>query len=60
MIAKGLVGDSLAKIFLHPSLETILYLIAGIVFWVAIAVASQYLVKFMQQRKEQNAQTCNL
>ncbi|MVF12018.1 phospholipase [Ketobacter sp. MCCC 1A13808] len=60
MIAKGLVGDSLAKIFLHPSLETILYLIAGIVFWVAIAVASQYLVKFIQQRKEQNAQTCNL
>lgn len=52
MIAKGLVGDSLAKIFLDPSAETIIYLLCGIVVWVGVVAASQYLAKQWQNRKE--------
>src|SRR5690606_30151746 len=44
MIAKGLVGDSLAQIFINPTPLSVSYLVGGILLWVSIAVISQKLV----------------
>jgi uncharacterized membrane protein YdjX (TVP38/TMEM64 family) len=35
-IARGIVGDSLTKLILHPTQETYLYLAFGIVLWVSL------------------------
>jgi phospholipase D1/2 len=51
MIAKGLVGDSLAQIFTNPSPQTIAYLIGGIVLWIVMIIATQKFAKYYQQRK---------
>ncbi len=52
MIAKGLVGDSLTKIFQNPSPETISYLVGGIVLWGIMIWASQKFAYWYQERKE--------
>ncbi|MCW8196388.1 phospholipase [Proteobacteria bacterium 005FR1] len=51
MIAKGLVGDSLAQIFVDPSPLSVAYLIGGILAWVGIAILSQKLVNRYQRQK---------
>lgn len=54
MIAKGLVGDSLAQIFTNPSPETISYLIGGIILWGLMIWGSQKFAYWYQERKEKN------
>ncbi|MEX1033410.1 MAG: VTT domain-containing protein [Cellvibrionaceae bacterium] len=51
MVAKGLVGDSLAQIFINPTPLSVSYLIGGIVLWVSIIVASQKLVNRYQRQR---------
>lgn len=51
MIAKGLVGDSLGKIFTNPSPETIGYLVAGIAFWALMIYVCQKLARMYQLKK---------
>ena len=54
MIAKGLVGDSLAQIFTNPSPETISYLVVGIILWGLMIWGSQKFAYWYQERKEKN------
>ena len=53
MIAKGLVGDSLSKIFTNPSPETIGYLALGIGFWALMIFVCQKLARMYQLKKAQ-------
>ncbi|APE06929.1 phospholipase [Alteromonas sp. RW2A1] len=52
MIAKGLVGDSIAQIWQNPSVETISYLVAGIALWGLMIWGSQKFARYYQQRKQ--------
>lgn len=51
MIAKGLVGDSIAQILIEPTPLSISYLVGGIALWVGVAVVSQKLANRYQRRK---------
>lgn len=51
MIAKGLVGDSIAQIWQNPSVETISYLAAGIVLWALMIWGSQKFARFYQDKQ---------
>lgn len=51
MIAKGLVGDSIAQIWQNPSVETISYLAGGIVLWGLMIWGSQKFARYYQSRK---------
>lgn len=44
-LARGLVGDSLTKVILHPQPETWAYLALGIAFWVALIWATHAVLK---------------
>ena len=50
MIAKGLVGDSIAQIWQNPSPKTIGYLIAGIIVWGLMIWGSQKFSRWYQSR----------
>ncbi|WP_394223766.1 VTT domain-containing protein [Alteromonas gracilis] len=52
MIAKGLVGDSIAQIWKNPSPETISYLVGGIILWGVMIWGSQKFARYYQARKE--------
>ena len=52
MIAKGLVGDSIAQIWKNPSVETISYLAIGILVWALMIWGSQKFARYYQMRKE--------
>jgi hypothetical protein len=52
MIAKGLVGDSIAQIWKNPSVETISYLAIGILIWALMIWGSQKFARYYQMRKE--------
>ena len=56
MIAKGLVGDSIAQIWQNPSVETISYLVGGIVLWGLMIWGSQKFARYYQARKESGNQ----
>ena len=59
MIAKGLVGDSIAQIFKNPSPQTISYLVGGIVLWGLMIYGSQKFAKYYQERKQKaKAEEC--
>lgn len=51
MVAKGLVGDSLARILIDPTPLNISYLVGGILLWIVVGVSSQKLVNRYQQRR---------
>ncbi|WP_412723077.1 VTT domain-containing protein [Alteromonas sp. D210916BOD_24] len=53
MIAKGLVGDSIAQIWQNPSAETISYLIGGIILWGLMIWGSQKFARYYQERKQE-------
>lgn len=56
MIAKGLVGDSITQIFRNPSVETISYLLIGIVLWGLMIWGSQKFARYYQtSRQKQNS-----
>lgn len=55
MIAKGLVGDSIAQIWQNPSPETIGYLAAGIVLWGLMIFGSQKFARWYQEQKSQRS-----
>ncbi|BCO20391.1 phospholipase [Alteromonas sp. KC3] len=55
MIAKGLVGDSIAQIWQNPSVETISYLAGGIVLWGLMIWGSQKFARYYQSRKAPSA-----
>lgn len=55
LIAKGLVGDSLARLFLNPSPDTMAYLTLGIIFWIIMVIGAQKLVKKWEPRKVEEA-----
>jgi uncharacterized membrane protein YdjX (TVP38/TMEM64 family) len=57
MIAKGLVGDSIAQIWQSPSIETISYLVGGIILWGLMIWGSQKFARYYQARKEANTDT---
>jgi uncharacterized membrane protein YdjX (TVP38/TMEM64 family) len=57
MIAKGLVGDSIAQIWQNPSIETISYLVGGIIMWGLMIWGSQKFARYYQARKEANTDT---
>ncbi|MFS1703228.1 VTT domain-containing protein [Alteromonas sp. AMM-1] len=59
MIAKGLVGDSIMQIFKQPSVETIAYLVIGLLVWIAMIVGTQKLAKRYQQKKQSNTAASN-
>ena len=59
MIAKGLVGDSIAQIWQNPSPETISYLVGGIVLWGLMIWGSQKFARFYQARKEAKSDSEN-
>ncbi len=44
-IARGIVGDSLTKILLHPQPETYAYLGLGIVLWIVMVAAMHWTLK---------------
>lgn len=44
-IARGIVGDSLTKLLLHPTQESYLYLAFGIVLWVSLVAGMHVLLK---------------
>lgn len=52
-IAKGLVGDSLTQVLLNPSRQATVYLMAGLLLWIALVVISYVLAK--RWSKGQNA-----
>lgn len=52
MIAKGLVGDSIAQIWQNPSVATISYLAIGIVLWALLIWGSQKFARYYQARKQ--------
>ena len=56
MIAKGLVGDSIAQIWQNPSVETISYLVGGIILWGLMIWGSQKFARYYQARKESSDQ----
>lgn len=51
MVAKGLVGDSLAQILIEPTPLSVTYLIGGIALWITVAVVSQKLVNRYQRQR---------
>lgn len=51
MIAKGLVGDSLAQVFINPTPMSVAYLVGGITAWVGVVVISQKLVNRYQRQR---------
>ncbi|KHD87366.1 MAG: hypothetical protein OM95_14805 [Bdellovibrio sp. ArHS] len=51
-IVKGLVGDSITQIFLHPTPRTVGMLILGIVLWMLLVVASYFLTRWWRRRKQ--------
>ncbi len=53
LVAKGLIGDSLAQLVLNPSADTIAYLGVGIVVWIILLIGAQKLVRrYAPQKKE--------
>ena len=56
MIAKGLVGDSLAQIISKPSITNVSYLVGGIVAWIIMIYLSQKLVNIYQRSREKKVQ----
>jgi uncharacterized membrane protein YdjX (TVP38/TMEM64 family) len=44
-IARGIVGDSLTKLILHPTPETYLYLAFGIMLWVSLVAGMHVVLK---------------
>ncbi len=52
MIAKGLVGDSIAQIWKNPSVETISYLVGGIILWGLMIWGSQKFARYYQEKKQ--------
>lgn len=59
MIAKGLVGDSIAQIWQNPSVATISYLAIGIVLWGLLIWGSQKFARYYQLRKQQSGESTN-
>lgn len=59
MIAKGLVGDSIAQIWQNPSPKTISYLVGGIVLWGLMIWGSQKFARYYQARKESDTDEIN-
>lgn len=57
LLAKGLVGDSLSKVFIEPSTESVIYLITGIFVWLAMIISSQKFANRWQERKAAEATT---
>jgi uncharacterized membrane protein YdjX (TVP38/TMEM64 family) len=55
MIAKGLVGDSITQIFRNPSVETISYLVGGIVLWGLMIWGSQKFARYYQESRQKRA-----
>ncbi|MFY0668928.1 MAG: VTT domain-containing protein [Alteromonas stellipolaris] len=55
MIAKGLVGDSITQIFRNPSVETISYLVGGIVLWGLMIWGSQKFARYYQENRQKRA-----
>ena len=55
MIAKGLVGDSITQIWRNPSIESISYLVAGILLWAFLIWGSQKFARYYQQKKQADA-----
>lgn len=51
LLAKGIVGDSLARVFIDPTTESVIYLVTGIVFWLVMIVSSQKFANYWQARK---------
>jgi len=54
-IARGIVGDSLTKIILHPTQETYMYLALGLVLWVALIATTHLLLKKYMPHEEASA-----
>ena len=54
MIAKGLVGDSIAQIWQNPSVATISYLAIGIVLWGLLIWGSQKFARYYQLKKQRS------
>lgn len=50
-IVKGLVGDSLIRIFISPTPETTFYLIIGIILWIGLMAFSYFFARKMQRRQ---------
>jgi phospholipase D1/2 len=50
-LAKGIVGDSLVQIFLHPTVKTTTFLILGIILWIGLILGSYFIAK--RWRKKQ-------
>lgn len=59
MIAKGLVGDSIAQIWQNPSVATISYLAIGIVLWGLLIWGSQKFARYYQLKKQQSGESTN-
>lgn len=57
LLAKGFVGDSMMQVFLDPTSETFAYLVAGIIFWLILVLASQKLVKYLVARQKNQGET---
>ncbi|KYG61842.1 hypothetical protein AZI85_06385 [Bdellovibrio bacteriovorus] len=51
-IVKGLVGDSITQIFLHPTPHTVAMLALGILLWMLLVVASYFLTRWWRKRKQ--------
>ena len=50
LVIKGLVGDSLVQVFISPNPQARMYLILGVLLWVALVAASYILTKQWRKR----------
>ena len=55
-IARSILGDSLMKVFLEPTLQTSLYVALGGALWLAVMVAMHYALKRLQAKKAPTTQ----
>jgi phospholipase D1/2 len=49
-VGRGLLGDSLMQIFLHPDPKTLAYLLGGIAFWVLIVYMTHLLIRRLRAK----------
>jgi uncharacterized membrane protein YdjX (TVP38/TMEM64 family) len=49
LIAKGILGDSIVQMLIHPTLETTLYLLSGLALWIVLMYMTLTFVKWWRK-----------
>jgi len=51
MFAKGLVGDAIMTVYLHPTFQSLTYVVCSVFLWILLLFISQRFAKYYQRQK---------